>query len=60
MKCLSCDVILNDYESTKKYASTGDYIDLFGACFASSDVPLLDTLDRPDLSSFIMDEVEED
>ena len=35
MRCLSCDKILNDYESTRKSAVTGEYIDLCNACFST-------------------------
>ncbi len=34
MKCRACDVILTDFESTRKY-ETGDYIDLCNHCFFS-------------------------
>lgn len=33
MKCLSCDVILSAKESTRKYASTGEFVDLCDGCF---------------------------
>ena len=35
MKCLSCDKILNDYESTRKSAVTGEYIDLCNHCYST-------------------------
>lgn len=35
MRCLSCDKILNDYESTRKSAITGEYYDLCNACFST-------------------------
>ena len=35
MTCLSCDKILNDYESTRKSAVTGEYIDLCNHCYST-------------------------
>jgi hypothetical protein len=35
MRCLSCDCNLNDFESTRKSAVTGDYIDLCNRCFST-------------------------
>lgn len=35
MRCLSCDKILNDYESTRKSAVTGEYIDLCNLCYST-------------------------
>lgn len=33
MKCIACDVLLNDFESTRKYEDTNEYVDLCGKCF---------------------------
>ena len=35
MRCLSCDKILNDYESTRKSTMTGEYIDLCNHCYST-------------------------
>lgn len=32
MHCLSCDCELSDYESTRKSARTGEYLDLCDSC----------------------------
>ena len=32
MKCLSCDCILTDFESTRKSFRTGEYLDLCDNC----------------------------
>ena len=52
MKCLCCDKLLTDYESTRKHAVTGTFIDLCQQCFkavqADSHLP---TKDRKDLIS---------
>ena len=39
MRCLACDVLLNDYEATRRYApdagtDRGEFIDLCSACYA--------------------------
>jgi hypothetical protein len=41
MRCLSCDRKLSDYESTRKYASSGSFVDLCNRCFSevSEDIP---------------------
>lgn len=50
MKCLSCDVPLNDRESTRKYKNTGEFLDLCDNCF--SDVAdQIETVDNPLLSN---------
>lgn len=44
MRCLSCDRKLNDYESTRRYASSGDFVDLCNRCFSfvADDIPDLE------------------
>lgn len=41
MRCLACDKRLNDSEATRKYASTGSFVDLCNRCFAyvAEDIP---------------------
>jgi len=33
MRCLACNKILNDFEATRKSATTGEYVDLCNHCF---------------------------
>jgi hypothetical protein len=33
MRCLACNVVLNDKEATRKYASSGTFVDLCDRCF---------------------------
>ena len=33
MRCRCCDVVLSDFEATRKSAKTGEYIDLCNYCF---------------------------
>lgn len=36
MRCLACNVELTDYEATRKYADSGEFVDLCSRCFSSS------------------------
>jgi hypothetical protein len=44
MRCVCCNKNLNDYESTRKHAITGAYLDLCNGCFnevsTMADVPV--------------------
>lgn len=46
MRCLSCDVILSDFEATRKYVSDETYVDLCNSCIR--DLPI-ETIVRRDL-----------
>ena len=46
MKCCSCDCFLTDFESTRKGAMSGEYLDLCNSCIKGLGIA---TLDRPDL-----------
>lgn len=41
MHCSCCDRLLNDYESTRKSKTTGEYLDICNKCYTSIayDVP---------------------
>lgn len=41
MRCVACNVPLNDFEATRKSKNTGEYVDLCNSCF---------TVARPDNS----------
>jgi len=49
MKCCCCDKILNNFESTRKSKTTGDYLDMCNRCYSTikDDVK---TVDREDVS----------
>lgn len=49
MRCISCDRALNDFESTRRLASTGMFLDMCNRCYKDieGDVP---TIARDDLS----------
>jgi len=48
MRCLSCNKNLTDFESTRKFASTGEYLDLCNKCYSDIQDDV-DTLVRPEL-----------
>ncbi len=50
MRCVACNKNLNDFESTRKSAITGEYLDLCNTCFhqVEQDVP---AKERDDLRS---------
>ena len=35
MRCLACDVELNDFEATRKSVHSGQYVDLCDKCFST-------------------------
>ena len=47
MRCLSCNEILTDFESTRKSVSTNQYIDMCNRCYftISDDVAALERAD---------------
>jgi len=48
MRCVACNKALNDYESTRKSATTGEYLDLCNSCFHAIDQDI-EAIARPDL-----------
>lgn len=50
MRCLACNCRLNDKESTRKYLSSGTFVDLCDPCFTyvEEDVPTADSGDIVD------------
>lgn len=48
MRCLACNKALNDFEATRKSATTGEYVDLCNHCFHNVEQDL-ETLVREDL-----------
>lgn len=48
MRCLSCNKILSDFESTRKSALTGEYLDMCNHCFSEIAYDV-DTIVREDL-----------
>lgn len=60
MRCLSCNKRLNGRESTRKYASTGTFIDLCDRCFSYVAEEIADVSDGYDPSLDIEDEGDDD
>lgn len=57
MKCLSCDVPLSDYESTRKYED-GTFVDLCNHCWFNSDMYYSSLVhERDDLISIPIKEI---
>ena len=48
MRCLSCNCVLTDKEATRKYATSGTFIDLCDNCFSdvAEDIPSIDGIDN--------------
>lgn len=46
MRCQCCNVLLNDFESTRKSDTTGEYLDVCNKCFVGLG---LSSIDRGDL-----------
>lgn len=47
MRCQCCSRNLNDFESTRKHADTGEYLDICNRCIKGLGIK---TSDRPDLN----------
>lgn len=48
MRCLACNKALNDFEATRKSATSGEFVDLCNHCFHNVEQDL-ETLVREDL-----------
>jgi hypothetical protein len=50
MKCICCDKNLSDYESTRRHAHTGEFLDTCSGCLGViRNDSYLPTIDRTDL-----------
>ena len=50
MRCVACNKNLSDFESTRKSAETGEYLDMCNECFFYTEDDIA-TIDRDDLRS---------
>ena len=50
MRCVACNELLSEYESTKRALTSGDFLDLCNECIADT-VPEDAVIDRDDLKS---------
>ena len=46
-RCKACDTIMSSFELTRKYAESGEYIDLCNHCFKTiaNEVPVIERYD---------------
>jgi hypothetical protein len=51
IRCKACDIVLNKFESTRKYKDSGEFIDLCNGCYTAvkEDVQ---AIERYDLMEF--------
>jgi len=56
MRCFCCDKALNDYESTLKSGSTGEYLDTCLKCLRDLEI---ETVGRDDLDPYLETEDED-
>ena len=47
MRCFCCNRVLNDFEATRKSATTGEYLDTCNKCIKGLNIK---TIDREDLA----------
>lgn len=57
-RCLACNSNLSDHESTRKYASSGSFVDLCNRCFSTvaDDIPDVDDGTTDDIPETEIDE----
>ena len=48
MRCMGCNKELTDFEATRRYADSEEFIDLCNDCFAGTGIQ---AVERPDLMS---------
>ena len=56
MRCQICDKNLSDFESTRKHAITGQYLDTCNECLEA--IEIIPTLDREDLRDVVSDDID--
>ena len=52
MRCIACDKILTDYELTKKFSGSGEFVDMCNECsrfLADDDLTTVGNIDYADL-----------
>ena len=59
MRCLSCNCNLSDFESTRKSANTGEYLDLCEDCLSEIKYEL-EVIEREDLRNDVTLDLEFD
>lgn len=49
MRCLACNVALSDFEATRKFSGSGEFVDLCNHCFHSGVDEEISSDEREDL-----------
>ena len=60
MRCAICNVLLSDFEATRKHADTGEYLDLCCKCQSYVKTPTVDNFDLADAEDLANMEILED
>lgn len=60
MRCLACNQVLNEFESTRKSKETGEFVDLCNSCYThvKEDMQVVENYEFLDLQNSI--DIEED
>jgi hypothetical protein len=58
-RCVACNKNLNDFESTRKNADTGEYLDLCNSCFQDVATDMY-VIERSDLEATELEEWDEE
>lgn len=55
MRCKACNIILNEFESTRKSKETNEFIDLCNSCYAyvKDDLQVVENFDLMDLQDSV-------
>lgn len=61
MRCVACDKLLTEYESTRKSVSTGEFLDLCNYCynFVKEDVQVIENKENLTFQDYIDLETEQ-
>lgn len=60
MRCVICDVLLSDFEATRKHADTGEYLDTCCKCMSYTKTPTIDNFNLADNEDLANMEIAED
>lgn len=58
MRCVSCNKLLTDFEATRRYADTEEFIDLCNDCFVHTNIKAVERQDLMSISDVI--DIEDD
>lgn len=58
MRCLGCNKELTDFEATRRYADSEEFIDMCNDCFKYTDIKAVERYDLMSISDVV--DIEED